>query len=295
MNESLFERCPHDKQNPYVMISRDMLQDKMISPKAKGVLCYLLSLPSDWKIFHSQLQKGLNVGEDYINSAMDELITQGYAERTRERVKGIYQAYKYKIREFKKLVPNRENQPGLTGPENPAIQSKHSPTETKETTTNQQQQPVAVSLENKAQPKEEVQEAKPKIYPCLDVIEIPHNDKTEITRDYSEDQVNNAIAFAMNPETKIKTTLQQTIKWACKNNPVVPKDPIQLIDENKKLAFQLIRNTTVPSHLRIDFLHQSVEIVFLTCSKEPINLQFSDKMFIHTLQETLERLGCKIK
>lgn len=124
MNDSTFERCEHDRENPYVMISREMAQDKSISPKAKGVLLYLLSLPKDWKIYHSQLQDGLGVGEDYINSAMDELIANGYAERTRERVKGIFQPYKYKIREFKKCSPNLKNQPGLAGPVNPGLQSK---------------------------------------------------------------------------------------------------------------------------------------------------------------------------
>ncbi|MEK6883551.1 MAG: hypothetical protein AABY22_28240, partial [Nanoarchaeota archaeon] len=36
-NESTFQRSLHDKKNPYVMISREMAQDKSISPKAKGV------------------------------------------------------------------------------------------------------------------------------------------------------------------------------------------------------------------------------------------------------------------
>lgn len=120
--ESIFERCPHDKENPYVMVSREMAQDPTISPKAKGVLLYLLSLPHDWKIYHSQLQQGLNVGEDYVNSSLDELIEAGYVDRTRERIKGIYQPYKYKIREFKKSLPNGENQTGLASPVNPELQ-----------------------------------------------------------------------------------------------------------------------------------------------------------------------------
>jgi len=144
MNEPLFERCPHDKENPYVQVSRALIQDKSISPKAKGVLIYLLSLPRDWKVYHSQLQDGLNIGEDYLNSAMEELIEAGYADRSRERVKGVFQPYRYKFREFKKCSPKpktptgdlsdspgRENRPGSSGPENPAVQIKDS--EKKET------------------------------------------------------------------------------------------------------------------------------------------------------------------
>ncbi len=151
MNESTFERCSHDRQHPYVMIAREMAQDKTISPKAKGVLLYLLSLPSDWKIYHSQLQDGLGVGEDYINSAMDELLAQGYADRSREKVKGKFQAYKYKIRELKKCLPNRENQAGFSGPENPDLHKKHvsvsgaEPSTIKETTTKEREPAVVVS------------------------------------------------------------------------------------------------------------------------------------------------------
>lgn len=124
LSESTFERCPHDKKNPYVMISREMAQDKSISPKAKGVLLYILSLPSDWKIYHSQLQDGLGIGEDYLNSSLEELIKAGYVDRSRAKINGIFQPYKYIIREFKKCSPNGENRPGSSGPENPVIYKK---------------------------------------------------------------------------------------------------------------------------------------------------------------------------
>lgn len=123
--EYTIERCEHDGEYPFVMIPREMAQDPSISPKAKGVLLYLLSLPKDWKIYHSQLQRALGIGEEYLKSAMEELINTGYADRTRERVKGLYQSYKYKIRGLKKCSPNRENQPGSSGPENPVIQNIH--------------------------------------------------------------------------------------------------------------------------------------------------------------------------
>jgi hypothetical protein len=139
-----FERCAHDRKNPYVMISREMAQDPSISPSAKGVLLYLLSLPPNWKIYHSQLQDALGVGEDYIRSVMKELLQSGYAERKRERINGSFGPYQYTIREFKKCSPDRENpsgkdnlncetelpsqpvlnQTGLTGPGKPAIISK---------------------------------------------------------------------------------------------------------------------------------------------------------------------------
>lgn len=228
MNESTFERCEHDRENPYVMISREMAQDKSISPKAKGVLLYLLSLPRDWRIYHSQLQDGLGVGEDYINSAMDELIANGYAERTRERVKGIFQPYKYKIREFKKQNPNRENQPGSAGPVNPALQSK----ERESTYTEKQQQAAsaAAAVPSKKETKKAV------IYECLESIDIPEKEKIWITQRYDEQTVQDAIAYATSPQTKITTTLVQTIKWACAEKPKMPKSKEEQIQENREFA-----------------------------------------------------------
>jgi len=116
-------RCPHDKKNPYVMTSRELIHDSAMSPQARFVLIYLLSLPDDWQIYHSHLQKSLNVGETYLNSCFEELIREGYVTRTREKIKGVFQPYKYQIREFKIKVPNLISQAGRARPENQALPS----------------------------------------------------------------------------------------------------------------------------------------------------------------------------
>ena len=232
--ESYFELCPHDKQNPYVMISREMAQDKSISPKAKGVLLYLLSLPRDWKIYHSQLQDGLGVGEQYINSAMDELVKVGYADRTRERVKGIFQPYKYKIREFKKLLPDRENQPGFSGPENPGLQNTY----IKNTDIQKKQQqalPVSAAVSFKHANKEQ---QIPSIHPILEKVDIPIKDKEWITRNHAEELVIHAVKWATHPDTKIKSTLAAAIKWACEMQPVLPESKENVEQVNKAYALR---------------------------------------------------------
>src|SRR6202044_555366 len=86
-------RSKHDKKNPYAMISREMLHDKSISPAAKGVLAYLLSLPDDWQIYHSQLQGALGIGECALNTIFDELIAAGYVKRERPKSKGRFLPY----------------------------------------------------------------------------------------------------------------------------------------------------------------------------------------------------------
>ncbi len=247
-NEPTFELCPHDRENPYKQISRALIQDRSISPKAKGVLIYLLSLPKDWKIHHSQLQYGLNIGEDYLNSAMDELIKAGYADRTRERVKGIFQPYRYKIREFKKCSPNRktpngvlsdtpdgENRPGSSGPENPAIQ-KTETTSTEETATEKPKSAAAVF------PEKTPEKTKPKIYPILDLVDIPIHDKEEITRKYAEDVVSYAVSFCTEPGFELKTSLAAAIKWACK---VKPEESGASKERKRKLEQQTEKNEKI--------------------------------------------------
>lgn len=138
-SEPLFEMCSFDSENPYCMVLRAMAQDPGISPKAKGVFLYLISMPPNWKIYHSQLRKALDIGEDYLNSAMEELVNQGYAYRTRERVNGSFRPYTYKLSqlkkfspkletgtgdELKKCSPNGVSRPGFPGPGNPVIDSK---------------------------------------------------------------------------------------------------------------------------------------------------------------------------
>lgn len=138
IDDATIFRSPHDEVNPYVQIRRDIFEDITISPKAKGVLGYILSRPNRWKIYHSQLQHALNIGEDYLNSALKELVSAGYARRERIRIKGKYQPYRYEISELKKFQPNGKNpsgeftqektsshtsfnQTGKTSPENPVV------------------------------------------------------------------------------------------------------------------------------------------------------------------------------
>jgi hypothetical protein len=139
-NRCIIERSAHDAENPFVQIRREIFEDLEISAKAKGLLGYILTRPDKkgWTICHCQLQKAMNMGEDALNSALNELIKAGYARRSRQRFNGQFQPYKYEISELKKFLPNRKNPPGessqckspphhvfnqtgKTGPENPDI------------------------------------------------------------------------------------------------------------------------------------------------------------------------------
>lgn len=93
-------RVEKDKNNPYVQINKNVLNDPRISFKAKGLMAYLLSLPDDWEIYESEVVNHSRDGKDSLKSAIKELIETGYIERTRIRdEKGRLGAYEYTVRE----------------------------------------------------------------------------------------------------------------------------------------------------------------------------------------------------
>lgn len=84
--ESTIKRCPHDKENRYVVISQALLRDEEISFKAKGFLCYLLSFPDDWKINPQYIAKKFGINKCQVYSIIKDLIEIGYCKR--EAIKG---------------------------------------------------------------------------------------------------------------------------------------------------------------------------------------------------------------
>ena len=100
------QRGRHDKEHPYVQISRKMLRDPSLSPKAKGVLCYLLSLPNNWKAHPKHVAMSMGVSKDQIYTVLKELIAEGYATRTESKgEKGKFGNVRYDFYEEKLEKP----------------------------------------------------------------------------------------------------------------------------------------------------------------------------------------------
>lgn len=118
-SKATIQRGKHNKENPYVIISKKILWDKCLSPKAKGVLCFLLSLPENWQAHPSHLAECLAVSKDQIYTVLKELIKTGYATRT--RLKGekgqygvtLYEFYEEKI-EFPQEIKEKSTTSGNT-------------------------------------------------------------------------------------------------------------------------------------------------------------------------------------
>lgn len=66
----------------FATIPNETLQDEMLSYEATGLLSMMLSLPDDWEIHKSWLQKQkIKCGRDKLTNMMNELIGAGYVVR----------------------------------------------------------------------------------------------------------------------------------------------------------------------------------------------------------------------
>lgn len=111
----------HDTEHPFVMISKELLLDRTISPKAKGILCFMLAKPADWKTYTTSLMKELNVGKDYIYSAFKELESAGYLIRTPQQdEKGRMDGVLIEFFEEKQKIKEKITTNGFSGSGKPA-------------------------------------------------------------------------------------------------------------------------------------------------------------------------------
>jgi hypothetical protein len=96
-----------NKDNPYVMIHKHMVDNDNLSWKAKGILLYLLSKPDDWKIIEKDIVNHAKDSRDSVRSGLAELIKAGYIVRSGDRnrnSKGQLADYDYDVYE----VPSKD-------------------------------------------------------------------------------------------------------------------------------------------------------------------------------------------
>jgi hypothetical protein len=67
------------------MIDNKSLRDESLSLEALGMICYLRSLPPDWRVMPTQLAKRFSCGRERIARILNELIEAGYIKKTVSR------------------------------------------------------------------------------------------------------------------------------------------------------------------------------------------------------------------
>jgi hypothetical protein len=89
------------RRHRFVIMDQRAVEDDRLSWAARGLLCYLLSRPDDWKVLVNDLRKRGNLGRDGIYRLLRELRTLGYARFQRSRDKhGRIRGGIYLIREI---------------------------------------------------------------------------------------------------------------------------------------------------------------------------------------------------
>ena len=124
-NEDTIQRCPHDEENPYAQISRELIRDMTISPECRWLIIYLLSMKNGWKINIQQIISHVkpHMGRDKLYQILNEALEAGYMKREVVRKGNLKQQTKYFVSEspkFKKCFRHPPFQyPESRGTENP--------------------------------------------------------------------------------------------------------------------------------------------------------------------------------
>jgi len=88
-----------EKSTNYTTINNEFIFNKDLSLKAKGLLCHLLALPNDWKLYVEEVEKWHTDGKAAIYSAFKELTSNGYMKREQIRDNGKFKGYDYVVYE----------------------------------------------------------------------------------------------------------------------------------------------------------------------------------------------------
>lgn len=95
MSETRFVKAK--KERNYTVIDNTFLKDVSLSWKAKGLMAYLLSLPDDWSIHLSEIEKHSTDGMTVLRSSIKELKEHGYLKASQKKVKGKFSEMVYTI------------------------------------------------------------------------------------------------------------------------------------------------------------------------------------------------------
>lgn len=120
-DNATISRAPRSREHPYVMISRETLQDSGITYEASGMLAELLSRPDNWKVKVSQLRHRGD-GRDRIYRILNELIQAKYIYRTDQRNSKGHMLTHYTVFETRgegenTIVPVRKIRIGTDNPD----------------------------------------------------------------------------------------------------------------------------------------------------------------------------------
>ena len=93
------------KSSNYTTINNEFIFNKNMSLKAKGLLCHLLALPNDWKLYVEEVERWHKDGKHSVYTTFKELMNRGYIKREQVRDEfGKIKSWDYIV--YEKPYPN---------------------------------------------------------------------------------------------------------------------------------------------------------------------------------------------
>jgi hypothetical protein len=94
----VFNKC----KSEFTHISNKIINESLLSAKAKWILIYMMSKPDGWDFYEKEIIKHTKDGLSSIRSGIKELLALGYLQRHRVRdEKGYYGIFEYWIYDTK--------------------------------------------------------------------------------------------------------------------------------------------------------------------------------------------------
>jgi hypothetical protein len=73
------------RKTSFTTLPNELLQDKRLSLRARGLLAMMLSMPEDWETYGQWIEENCKEGKDALQTVYRELEETGYLQRERER------------------------------------------------------------------------------------------------------------------------------------------------------------------------------------------------------------------
>lgn len=82
----------------YCLVSKTLIEDRLVSPKAKALYAILCNWPQGYDCSLNNLSDEMRTGKDSVSNLLKELEDYGYIERNRIRgPDGKYDSTKYQV------------------------------------------------------------------------------------------------------------------------------------------------------------------------------------------------------
>lgn len=150
---------------------------------------------------------------------------------------------------------------------------------------------------SKSEPKSNVASAVV-VFDFLKGIGLSDDEMNLLNREYQNDRssLEHGVKYATHKDTRVKTTLIQTIRWAAKQKPDIPKQQT----DNKQIAEKYKSIAACPSGVSFEVFSEYIEISYnggSSGSYTPFTLAYSENGFEEQLKNALRKykIGDKTK